>query len=144
MGEEASKSTVYDDSWRGARCGRRIGNCQSERESDMSANGALQLSETESYALYAKLTSPQQSILDDPVTSQVCRHSYSAKSIADHIKISERTNHSGRAECPVAGCLKYVKLSDLKANKSLARLAARKRAQAGDTDEDSDEYTMME
>ncbi|KAI9098045.1 zinc-finger of the MIZ type in Nse subunit-domain-containing protein [Phlyctochytrium arcticum] len=70
-----------------------------------------------------------RSYLDDPVTSQVCRHSYSSEAITAHIKISQRNNHNSRAECPVAGCNKYVQLSDLRVNKSLARIVAQRKAQ---------------
>ncbi|KAI8915027.1 hypothetical protein DFJ77DRAFT_464369 [Powellomyces hirtus] len=86
-----------------------------------------------------------QMIYEDPVTSQVCKHSYSSKAITQHIRMSQRTEPHGRAECPVAGCKHYVALIDLKHNKKLARAAARRRAQAeNEEEEDEEEYTFMD
>ncbi|KAJ3289069.1 hypothetical protein HK104_007764 [Borealophlyctis nickersoniae] len=79
----------------------------------------------------------QQGILDDPVTSKDCKHSYSRAAIVAFL------GHAPYKECPVAGCRKYVRLSDLKKNRNLARLAAKRRAEEED-DDDEEEYTMVE
>ncbi|KAJ3010549.1 hypothetical protein HKX48_007334 [Thoreauomyces humboldtii] len=83
--------------------------------------------------------------LEDPVTSQTCKHSYSRGAITEHIRHGEKHNPSRRAECPVAGCARYITLADLKPDKDLARLVRRKLAEedeeAGREDE---EYAVMD
>jgi len=60
--------------------------------------------------------------MTDPLISRRCEHSYSSV-IKDIIKKSEAM----RIECPVAGCVHFVTLSDLKPNKLLARKIRRKK-----------------
>ncbi|KAI8825080.1 zinc-finger of the MIZ type in Nse subunit-domain-containing protein [Fimicolochytrium jonesii] len=83
-----------------------------------------------------------QSLLREPVTSQVCKHSYSREAIQQHIRIQSRGNQ--RAECPVAGCKHYIASRDLKQNKELARLVSRKEAQSRmEREVEDDEYVVM-
>ncbi|OUM57407.1 hypothetical protein PIROE2DRAFT_65027 [Piromyces sp. E2] len=61
-------------------------------------------------------------IMTDPLISRRCEHSYSSV-IKDIIKDSNER----RIECPVAGCVHFVTLSDLRPNKLLARKIRRKK-----------------
>ncbi|KAJ3097458.1 hypothetical protein HDU97_004868 [Phlyctochytrium planicorne] len=55
-------------------------------------------------------------LMEDPYTSKVCNHSYS-KIILDVI----RKSYNGKTECPVSGCNKVLRLTDLVRDKVLAR-----------------------
>ncbi|ORX78102.1 hypothetical protein BCR32DRAFT_247432 [Anaeromyces robustus] len=61
-------------------------------------------------------------IMNDPLISKTCKHSYSSV-----IKEIIKENNERRIECPVAGCIHYVSLNDLRPNKLLARKIRRKR-----------------
>ncbi|KAI9324167.1 hypothetical protein DFJ73DRAFT_873865 [Zopfochytrium polystomum] len=54
--------------------------------------------------------------MTDPYTSKLCKHSYSS-AVVELL----RRDRDGRIECPVAGCNKYVRMSDLFKNKALAK-----------------------
>lgn len=69
--------------------------------------------------LYCPITT---TLMDDPYTSSVCHHSFS------HVIIDLIRQQAGqRMECPVAGCRKYIKFSDLSKNRTLAKKVERKR-----------------
>ncbi|KAK9712161.1 hypothetical protein K7432_007341 [Basidiobolus ranarum] len=76
--------------------------------------------------------------LEDPVTSQVCKHSFSKEAIVGHI----RQSRTVAASCPVSGCSKYIKISDLKPNKSLARRV--KQWLQSQEEEEEEEYMDVE
>lgn len=61
-------------------------------------------------------------LMSEPLVSKRCGHSYSSI-----IKDVIRDNPERRIECPVAGCVHFVTLSDLEPNKSLARKIRRKK-----------------
>ncbi|KAI8855277.1 hypothetical protein BC829DRAFT_438676 [Chytridium lagenaria] len=62
-----------------------------------------------------------RTLMEEPHTSIICHHSFS-KAIIDLIK-----SNNGKLECPVAGCRKILRLSDLKFNKALNRKIERHR-----------------
>ncbi|KAJ6584851.1 hypothetical protein B0H19DRAFT_1015595 [Mycena capillaripes] len=55
-------------------------------------------------------------VLKDPVTSSVCKHSFSGEAIRDFFK-----NARGSQKCPASGCSKKFTLADCKPNPELAR-----------------------
>lgn len=61
-------------------------------------------------------------IMTDPLISRRCEHSYSSV-IKDYI----RESNERRIECPVAGCVHFVTMGDLRPNKLLARKIRRKK-----------------
>ncbi|ORX59853.1 hypothetical protein BCR36DRAFT_341864 [Piromyces finnis] len=61
-------------------------------------------------------------IMTDPLISRRCEHSYSSI-----IKEMINKSQERRIECPVAGCIHFVTLSDLRPNKLLARKIRRKK-----------------
>ncbi|KAJ7459749.1 hypothetical protein FB451DRAFT_1271421, partial [Mycena latifolia] len=72
-------------------------------------------------------------LLKDPLTSSVCKHSFSGAAIRDMFK-----NKHGSLKCPAAGCSKSFTLADCKPNPELARkVKAHERRQAR-AQEDSD------
>ncbi|KAF9468565.1 hypothetical protein BDZ94DRAFT_1208718 [Collybia nuda] len=58
-------------------------------------------------------------LLQDPLTSDICGHSFSG----DAIRSTFRGAHGGSVKCPASGCNKTFKLLDLKLNKDLAKKA---------------------
>ncbi|ORX90999.1 hypothetical protein K493DRAFT_184002, partial [Basidiobolus meristosporus CBS 931.73] len=72
--------------------------------------------------------------LEDPVTSQVCKHSFSKEAIVTHIRRTQTT----AAACPVSGCNKFIKISDLKPNKSLARRVKQHLQSQGEEEEEEE------
>ncbi|KAJ2214522.1 hypothetical protein EV179_002927 [Coemansia sp. RSA 487] len=54
--------------------------------------------------------------LTDPVTSKVCKHSFSNTAITDYIR-----SNGGSYPCPVGGCRHRIRLQDLYADKVLER-----------------------
>ncbi|KIJ64447.1 hypothetical protein HYDPIDRAFT_28392 [Hydnomerulius pinastri MD-312] len=75
-------------------------------------------------------------ILENPMTSEVCKHSYSEVAIRDYLKSAR-----GGKPCPASGCNNKITMDQLKADKDLekrVKLAAR-RAQRQEEDSDADE-----
>lgn len=58
-------------------------------------------------------------ILDHPVTSTVCRHSYSKDAI--HNYIEQARSRREQAKCPRSGCAKNISMSVLQEDKDLAK-----------------------
>ncbi|KIJ17689.1 hypothetical protein PAXINDRAFT_111190 [Paxillus involutus ATCC 200175] len=76
-------------------------------------------------------------ILDNPMTSQVCGHSYSRAAIQDYLK---RAGMDGKS-CPASGCNKRITMDQLQPDNDLekrVKMAAR-RQQRRDEDSDADE-----
>ncbi|KAI0670785.1 hypothetical protein C8Q78DRAFT_1031904 [Trametes maxima] len=75
-------------------------------------------------------------ILVDPVTSKTCGHSYSAEAIRDYLAGSRLPK-----SCPATGCNKEITLSNLSANKDLAKRAkeAARRERAREEDSEGEE-----
>ncbi|RDX53325.1 hypothetical protein OH76DRAFT_1399223 [Lentinus brumalis] len=77
-------------------------------------------------------------ILDDPLTSKQCGHSYSAFAIKEYLG----PNRTKSKECPATGCHKLICLNDLQEDKDLARrakeAARRERAREEDSDDDGE------
>lgn len=61
-------------------------------------------------------------VMIDPLISRRCQHSYSSV-----VKEMIRDSPERRIECPVAGCVHFITLSDLRPNKLLARKIRRKK-----------------
>lgn len=80
-------------------------------------------------------------LLEDPLTSEICKHSFDASAIRDFLK-HDRTE---RKKCPSAGCHKIISLADLKPNKDLARKAkeAARRERLRE-EQDSDDENVIE
>ncbi|RKP27526.1 zinc-finger of the MIZ type in Nse subunit-domain-containing protein [Syncephalis pseudoplumigaleata] len=57
-------------------------------------------------------------IMEDPVTSASCKHSFSKRAIVEYI---QRYQGSERAPCPVTGCSRMIVESDLVRNRWLER-----------------------
>ncbi|KAJ2549768.1 hypothetical protein EV175_004319 [Coemansia sp. RSA 1933] len=57
--------------------------------------------------------------LTDPVTSKVCKHSFSNTAITDYIR-----SNGGSYSCPVGGCRHRIRLQDLYADRLLERKVA--------------------
>ncbi|KAJ2081848.1 hypothetical protein H4R24_002055 [Coemansia sp. RSA 988] len=76
--------------------------------------------------------------LDDPVTSKVCKHSFSRESILDYIRA-----HGGNCACPVDGCSNRIKPQDLYADKVLERNVSRHLRQL-ESEETAAQYTMVQ
>ncbi|KAJ1795751.1 hypothetical protein LPJ59_004168 [Coemansia sp. RSA 2399] len=57
--------------------------------------------------------------LTDPVTSKVCKHSFSNTAITDYIR-----SNGGSYSCPVGGCRHRIRFQDLYADKVLERKVA--------------------
>jgi len=81
-------------------------------------------------------------VLDNPMTSSVCGHSFSATAIRDYLGTSRVT----KKKCPASGCNKWFSQSDLKSNKDLEKrvkaAARRLRAQEEDDDDDDDDMVV--
>ncbi|KAJ7147531.1 hypothetical protein C8R43DRAFT_535232 [Mycena crocata] len=78
-------------------------------------------------------------ILEDPLTSSVCKHSFSSVAIKDMFK-----NKHGAQKCPASGCSKSFTLADCKPDPDLARkVKAFKRRQLR-TQEDSDAEEVID
>ncbi|EGN92140.1 hypothetical protein SERLA73DRAFT_99710 [Serpula lacrymans var. lacrymans S7.3] len=77
-------------------------------------------------------------ILINPVTSQICGHSFSANAIREFLGNTRKAK-----KCPASGCNKEISLGDLKPDKELekkVKIAARRlRREEDDSDEDVDE-----
>ncbi|KAF8945576.1 hypothetical protein BGZ47_002415 [Haplosporangium gracile] len=77
--------------------------------------------------------------LEDPVTSAVCKHSFSSAAIRAMIK---SRHHS---VCPVHGCNRPIALENLQPNKALARKVARQIMIQGEMSQRTEEdYTTVE
>ncbi|KAA1477547.1 hypothetical protein DENSPDRAFT_844708 [Dentipellis sp. KUC8613] len=76
-------------------------------------------------------------VLIDPVTCEICNHSFSAEAIKTMLGINKFT----KKRCPAAGCNKMISLNDCKADKELARKVkvAQRRAQRREADSDEEE-----
>ncbi|KIK86881.1 hypothetical protein PAXRUDRAFT_152549 [Paxillus rubicundulus Ve08.2h10] len=75
--------------------------------------------------------------LDNPMTSQICGHSYSKAAIQDYLR---RAGMNGKS-CPASGCHKQITMDQLQPDKDLekrVKLAAR-RQQRRNEDSDADE-----
>ncbi|KAI0927246.1 hypothetical protein AcV5_007833 [Taiwanofungus camphoratus] len=77
-------------------------------------------------------------ILVDPLTSELCGHTFSGEAITDFLGPS-RTE---RKKCPASGCNKMICLSDLKPNKELAKKAKDAARRERMREEDSDEEVV--
>ncbi|EKM49518.1 uncharacterized protein PHACADRAFT_265043 [Phanerochaete carnosa HHB-10118-sp] len=80
-------------------------------------------------------------LLEDPLTSSVCNHSFDASAIREFLK-NDRT---ARQKCPNAGCHKIISLNDLKPNKELAKKAkeaARRERMREEEDSEDDENVI--
>ncbi|KAI0071700.1 hypothetical protein K474DRAFT_1693360 [Panus rudis PR-1116 ss-1] len=75
--------------------------------------------------------------LENPLTSQVCGHSFSAAAIRDYLGNKRST------KCPASGCNKHFSWADLKPNKELAKkardAARRERARESSNESSADE-----
>jgi len=73
--------------------------------------------------------------LQDPLTSKVCKHSFSGAAIREYLS-------RGVKRCPAAGCNKRVTLADLREDKALERKvkehARREAMRAEDDDVDAE------
>ncbi|TFY69080.1 hypothetical protein EVG20_g3302 [Dentipellis fragilis] len=76
-------------------------------------------------------------MLVDPVTCEICHHSFSAEAI----KTVLGDNKFTKKKCPAAGCNKMISFSDCKPDKELARKVkiAQRRAQRREADSDEEE-----
>ncbi|KAK9457205.1 zinc-finger of the MIZ type in Nse subunit-domain-containing protein [Dipodascopsis uninucleata] len=59
-------------------------------------------------------------VLRDPVTSTVCKHSYSREPLTELI-VNTARRRTGTIECPVAGCNKMISLEKVRPDTALAR-----------------------
>ncbi|KAJ3568114.1 hypothetical protein NP233_g5923 [Leucocoprinus birnbaumii] len=75
-------------------------------------------------------------LLDDPYTSSVCGHSFSANAIKSTFRSPSALN-----KCPAAGCTKSFRLADCKPNKDLAKKvkAYKRRMEREREDSDAEE-----
>ncbi|KAJ2844259.1 hypothetical protein IWW36_005255 [Coemansia brasiliensis] len=76
--------------------------------------------------------------LVDPVTSKQCKHSFSKEAILNFIRSSR-----GSCACPVDGCSKTIRSSDLYADKLLERKVARHLRQL-EMEETAAQYTVVQ
>ncbi|KAJ2799524.1 hypothetical protein H4R20_004407 [Coemansia guatemalensis] len=76
--------------------------------------------------------------LTDPVTSKVCKHSFSREAILDYIR-----GHGGKCACPVDGCSNRIRPQDLYADKVLERNVSRHLRQL-ESEETAAQYTMVQ
>ncbi|EMD39937.1 hypothetical protein CERSUDRAFT_132615 [Gelatoporia subvermispora B] len=76
-------------------------------------------------------------LLQDPVTSSVCGHSFSAVAIKEYLKY----NRTAKKQCPASGCKQYISLGDLEPDKDLAKKVkdAARRQRMRDSDDDAEE-----
>ncbi|KAG8214475.1 hypothetical protein J3R82DRAFT_9528 [Butyriboletus roseoflavus] len=78
-------------------------------------------------------------VLEDPMTSTVCGHSYSRAAIQEFLKWAGRVGKS----CPASGCNKQITMDDLKVDKELEKrvkiAARRQQRQQEESQEDEDE-----
>ncbi|RKP07681.1 zinc-finger of the MIZ type in Nse subunit-domain-containing protein [Thamnocephalis sphaerospora] len=77
--------------------------------------------------------------MSEPVTSGVCKHSFSKHAIMDYI---QRKTRSGIVNCPVAGCTQRISVQDLVPNRTLARMIQRE-GDGGHMSEEEDAYTEV-
>lgn len=63
-------------------------------------------------------------IMEDPVTSKKCQHSYSKSAILSHIRLYRQRR--GHPKCPIGGCDQTVKENDLEPNADLEKAIRRK------------------
>ncbi|KAJ3414350.1 hypothetical protein HDV05_006718 [Chytridiales sp. JEL 0842] len=94
-------------------------------------DGELQIMD-EQVSLYCPFTAK---LYENPHTSKVCGHSFS-----DVVLQLIRKERSGRIECPMSGCRQFIRLSDLKPDKALARKVERhirREQERDDGDEDA-------
>ncbi|RUS21921.1 zinc-finger of the MIZ type in Nse subunit-domain-containing protein [Endogone sp. FLAS-F59071] len=81
-----------------------------------------------------------QTLLVNPVTSKICKHSFSGAAVTDMIN-----RQGGKIRCPESGCEKILTLNDLAPNKGLARKVKRAKDTWQDQeDEDMDKYVEVE
>ncbi|KAJ6508918.1 hypothetical protein C8R45DRAFT_1208504 [Mycena sanguinolenta] len=80
-------------------------------------------------------------LLKDPMTSSVCKHSFSGDAIRDYFR-----NKRGQQKCPASGCSKSFALADCKPNPDLARKvkAVEKRQARAQQQEDSDAEEVID
>ncbi|KAI9504918.1 zinc-finger of the MIZ type in Nse subunit-domain-containing protein [Coemansia spiralis] len=76
--------------------------------------------------------------LTDPVTSKVCKHSFSRDAIVDYIR-----GHHGSCPCPVGGCSHRIQLRDLHQDKVLERKVANHLRKL-EAEESSAAYTFVQ
>jgi len=69
--------------------------------------------------------------LQDPLTSKVCKHSYSGAAIREYLS-------RGVKKCPATGCNKKITLADLKEDKALERKVKEHTRRAAMRAEDED------
>ncbi|THH30662.1 hypothetical protein EUX98_g3539 [Antrodiella citrinella] len=80
-------------------------------------------------------------ILEDPLTSTLCDHSFSAKSIMEYLGQKQMVT------CPASGCKQMLTRACLQPNKALAkqaREAARRERARNDSEEESDDDEVIE
>ncbi|THH16547.1 hypothetical protein EW146_g4097 [Bondarzewia mesenterica] len=78
--------------------------------------------------------------LVDPLTCNVCAHSFSAKAIRQLLGPNKYT----KKMCPAAGCNKMISLNDLHPDKDLERKVKKAQHRARQREEDSDEEEVVE
>ncbi|KAK9382886.1 zinc-finger of the MIZ type in Nse subunit-domain-containing protein [Kockiozyma suomiensis] len=71
----------------------------------------------------------------DPVTSTKCPHSFSSQAI---MSLLNRPRSRGNVECPVAGCNKILRKTDLKADPALAKKVERHMAKLAEEEQDEE------
>ncbi|KAJ2455554.1 hypothetical protein EV183_000031 [Coemansia sp. RSA 2336] len=76
--------------------------------------------------------------LVDPVTSKVCKHSFSREAILNFIR-----SNRGSCACPVDGCSKTIRSRDLYADKLLERKVSRHLRQL-EMEETAAQYTVVQ
>jgi len=88
-------------------------------EPEMNGDEDLQVVNTKSAGnLKAEVTCPiLQGIMTKPVTSKICKHSFDKSSVMELIKQAP----SKVLKCPISGCGKSFKASDLEDNSTLER-----------------------
>ncbi|KIP08108.1 hypothetical protein PHLGIDRAFT_127242 [Phlebiopsis gigantea 11061_1 CR5-6] len=79
-------------------------------------------------------------MLVDPLTSNVCGHSFAADAIREYL------HDKPRQTCPNAGCNQMITLGDLKPNKALAKKAreADRRQRMREEEDESDDDNVIE
>ncbi|KAJ6619482.1 hypothetical protein B0H10DRAFT_2025844 [Mycena sp. CBHHK59/15] len=78
-------------------------------------------------------------LLEDPVTSSVCKHSFSSVAIKDMFRVNR-----GAQRCPAAGCSKKFTLADCKPDPELARKVKAHVRRLARAEEDSDAEEVID
>ncbi|GJE98304.1 E3 SUMO-protein ligase NSE2 domain-containing protein [Phanerochaete sordida] len=78
-------------------------------------------------------------LLEDPLTSDICKHSFDASAIREFLGTS-------RKKCPNAGCNQVISVSNLKPNKDLAKKAkeAARRERMREEEDSDDAESVIE